>query len=152
MNERPSYIEPVGGHKPPSRIRDTPKEVPYQVDDHEALRERIARRIDDITSDAKPPKQKTKDKIMNAILTRIWVFIRDVILQWAFPFPIYKKGEDGVTPIRDENGKPVVDWFATVTARVMSFVAVAWGTVEVLGLPLAEWIARVATALGIPLS
>jgi hypothetical protein len=96
-------------------------------------------------------KQTIKDNIMNAILTRIWAFVRDVILQWAFPFPIYRKGEDGVTPIRDDKGKHVIDWVATVSARVLSLVAVVWGTVEVLGIPLAEWIARLAGALGIPI-
>jgi hypothetical protein len=95
------------------------------------------------------PKTTVKDRLMNAILNRIWAFVRDVILQWAFPFPIYKKGEDGVTPIRDENGKKVIDWVATVSARVLSLVAVVWGTVEVLGIPVAEWVNRIIAALGI---
>lgn len=95
------------------------------------------------------PATKLKDKVMNAILNRIWTFVRDVILQWVFPFPIYKKGADGITPITDDDGKPVIDWFATVTARVLSLVAVMWGTVEVLGIPLSEWAARIGAALGI---
>lgn len=89
-----------------------------------------------------------KDKAMNAILTRIWAFVRDVILQWAFPFPIFKKGEDGVTPIRDSDGKKVIDWVATLSARALSLVVVIWGTVEVLGQPVSEWAKRIAEALG----
>lgn len=101
------------------------------------------------TQTAKRPK--LKDKVMNALFTRIWAFIRDVILQWAFPFPIFKKAADGITPITDADGKKVVDWVATASARVLSLVAVFWGTVEVLGLPIAEWVARIAGALGIPI-
>jgi hypothetical protein len=95
-------------------------------------------------------RPKLKDNIMNAILTRIWAFVRDVILQWAFPFPIFKKGADGVTPIVDDNGKKVVDWVAKISARALSLVVVFWGTVEVLGLPIAEWVKRIVGALGLP--
>src|SRR5690606_34055000 len=94
-------------------------------------------------------RPKIKDRLMNAILNRIWTFVRDVILQWAFPFPIYKKSEDGVTPVIGDDGKPVIDWVATVSARVLSIIAVFWGTVEVLGLPIAEWVRRISAALGI---
>lgn len=97
----------------------------------------------------KPKRPKIKDRIMNAIMQRLWTFVRDVLLQWVFPFPIYRKQPDGITPVTDADGKPVIDWFATVSARVLSLVAVMWGTVEVLGIPLSEWVARIGAALGI---
>jgi len=174
MNE-PQRIDPVKGHKPPKAISDTPAaQVPkhrprtklqtqasqyaYQQTLPESERGTVQfpkespfhpDYFKQETITAKRPK--LKDKVMNALFTRIWAFIRDVLLQWAFPFPIFKKSADGITPITDDEGKKVIDWVATASARVLSLVAVFWGTVEVLGLPIAEWVQRIAGALGLPI-
>jgi hypothetical protein len=73
--------------------------------------------------------------------------ILPMLLQWIFPYPVYKR-EDGEI-VKDRKGKPVVDWPLTVVARGLSLVTVLYGTVEVLGVPLAEWIQRISGALGL---
>jgi hypothetical protein len=151
---KPSRIETPQGHKPPKAIRKTPKRdlegfVIEEAGDPKALLERYNAKMAKRTKDAKQPKQTVKEKVMSTIFTRIWAFIRDVILQWAFPFPIYKKGADGVTPVVDpDTGKYVIDWIATVSTRVLSLVVVLWGTVEFLGISVAEWIERIRAAVG----
>jgi hypothetical protein len=70
-----------------------------------------------------------------------------MLLQWVFPYPVYKRENGDV--VKDRKGKPVTDWPMTVLARVLSLITVLYGTVEILGLPLSEWIARVSGALGL---
>jgi hypothetical protein len=149
---KPSRIDTPQGHKPPKTIRATPKrdiEGFAIIGSPDDIKADIDKRLDALTKNAKQPKQTVKEKVMSAIFTRIWAFIRDVILQWAFPFPIYKKGADGVTPVVDpDTGKYVIDWLATVSTRVLSLVVVLWGTVEFLGISVAEWIDRIRAAVG----
>jgi hypothetical protein len=137
--------------RPEERGRMIVDEWPFDFNPPSFVEVRKNKKVSILPQPETATRPKIKDKVMNAILTRIWAFVRDVLLQWAFPFPIFKKGTDGITPIVDENGKKVVDWVATVSARALSLVVVFWGTVEVLGLPLAEWVARIAGALGIPI-
>lgn len=180
MNGKPSRINSMQRHRPPKALRETPPAaVPKhrkrsaehtllsQIAYMETLpeKERGTLIINKWPFDTPMPdfvrlranmkpkttRTKLKEKTMNAIMTRVWAFVRDVILQWAFPFPIFKKAADGVTPLVDENGKKVVDWVATVSARALSLAVVLWGTVEVLGLSVAEWAQRIAGALGLPL-
>lgn len=141
MSDKKSYIDPVK------------VSVPNKLTPVEADRKRIYTPVKrEAKEQKKQPKQKLKDKAMEAIMKRVWTFIRDVLLQWIFPFPIYKKQEDGKTPIIDPvTKKPVIDWFATVSARGLSLIVVAWGTVEVLGMSVGEWAQRIAAALGLPI-
>ena len=74
--------------------------------------------------------------------------LRDVLLQIFFPFPIYKKGEDGVTPVLDDKGEPVIDWNATYVARGLSIITAAYGTYMIFGLRISEIIAYIEKLLG----
>ena len=90
---------------------------------------------------------KTKSTMFEKLLKSIAGKILPMLLQWIFPYPVYKR-EDG-NIVKDRKGKPVTDWPMTVLARVLSLITVLYGTVEILGLPLSEWIARVSGALGL---
>jgi hypothetical protein len=97
-------------------------------------------------------------EVLIKILGSLWEDLRDVFLQWIYPFAIFKKMNGVPIPIFDKEGNPVVDingnpvfainWVATVVARVLSFVTVAWGTVELLGIPVSEWVVRITQTLG----
>lgn len=97
-------------------------------------------------------------EVLKKILGNLWEDLRDVFLQWIYPFAIFKKQNGVPIPVLDENGNPVVDlngnpvfvinWVATIVARVLSVVTVTWGTIEVLGIPIAEWVTRVAETFG----
>ena len=90
---------------------------------------------------------KTKSTMFEKLLKSLAGKILPMLLQWIFPYPVYKR-EDG-NIVKDRKGKPVTDWPMTVLARVLSLITVLYGTVEILGLPLSEWIARVSGALGL---
>ena len=89
----------------------------------------------------------TKSTMFEKLLKSLAGKILPMLLQWIFPYPVYKR-EDG-NIVKDRKGKPVTDWPMTVLARVLSLITVLYGTVEILGLPLSEWIARVSGALGL---
>lgn len=95
--------------------------------------------------ESKPVKINTTmfEKLLKSLAGKIL----PMLLQWVFPYPVYKR-EDG-NIVKDRKGKPVTDWPMTVLARVLSLITVLYGTVEILGLPLSEWIARVSGALGL---
>lgn len=97
-------------------------------------------------------------EVLQKILVSLWEDLRDVFLQWIYPFAIFKKINGVPVPVFNENGDPLLDangnpvfainWVATVVARVLSVVTVTWGTIEVLGIPIAEWVTRVAQTFG----
>ncbi len=89
----------------------------------------------------------TKSTMFEKLFKSLAGKILPMLLQWIFPYPVYKR-EDG-NIVKDRKGKPVTDWPMTVLARVLSLITVLYGTVEILGLPLSEWIARVSRALGL---
>jgi hypothetical protein len=85
---------------------------------------------------------------MDKYIKELFPRLRDVMLQTLFPFPIYVKGEDGVTPVLDENGQPIVDWKATYIARTLSIITAAYGTYAVFGLRVSEIVAYIEKLLG----
>ena len=85
---------------------------------------------------------------MSKYVKELFPRLRDVMLQIFFPFPIYKKGEDGITPVLDENGEPIVDWNATYIARALSIITAAYGTYAVFGIRVSEIIAYIEKLLG----
>ena len=89
----------------------------------------------------------TKSTMFEKLLKSLAGKIIPMLLQWVFPYPVYKRENGDV--VKDRKGKPVTDWPMTVLARVLSLITVLYGTVEILGLPLSEWIARVSGALGL---
>lgn len=85
---------------------------------------------------------------MTKYVKELFPRFRDVLLQILFPFPIYKKAEDGVTPVVDENGDPVIDWNATYVARTLSIITVAYGTYMIFGIRISEIVAYIENLLG----
>jgi len=94
-------------------------------------------------------KKATKEQIMEAVLKKIWQFLRDVLLQWIYPFAIYKKDENNKPIVNPVTGKFEINWLATATARALSLVVATWGTVEFLGFSVADIAARISQALGL---
>jgi len=107
------------------------------------------KKMDALTKRAKKPKKKIKEKVMNVILQKIWQFLRDVFLQWVYPFAIYKKDEFDKPIVNHKTGKFEVNWLATIVARALSFIVATWGTMELLGMSVAEWVARISQAFGL---
>jgi len=94
-------------------------------------------------------KVPLKEKIMDAMLKKVWQFLRDVLLQWIYPFAIYKKDANDKPIIDPTTGKFEINWLATVLARALSLIVATWGTLEFLGMSVTEWVARVSQALGL---
>lgn len=145
MSDKPQRIEPVKLDLP-KRIGKKPKPVvdtplpPARTTMPPGLYEQREQE-----SKQQPVITKTTmfDKLLKGLLGKII----PMLLQWIFPYPVYKR-EDGKVA-KDRRGKPVVDWPMTVLARALSLATVLYGTVEVLGLPLSEWIERISGALGL---
>jgi hypothetical protein len=142
MSEK-NYIEPVKvempkriGKKPTPKI-DTAMPAAPTTMPPELYQQR--------EQESKPVKIKSTmfEKLLKSLAGKVL----PMLLQWIFPYPVYKR-EDG-NIVKDRKGKPVTDWPMTVLARVLSLITVLYGTVEILGLPLSEWIARVSGALGL---
>lgn len=86
--------------------------------------------------------------LLKKLARDLYVYLRDIFLQWIWPFAIY---------VKDENDKPVVDpvtkkfminWTATAVARVLSVVTAVWGTTEVLGIPLFQIVNTILSYFG----
>ena len=142
MSEK-NYIEPVKvempkriGKKPTPKV-DTAMPAAPTTMSPELYQQR--------EQESKPVK--TKSTMFEKLLKSLAYKIMPMLLQWVFPYPVYKR-EDG-NVVKDRKGKPVTDWPMTILARVLSLITVLYGTVEILGLPLSEWIARVSGALGL---
>ena len=142
------YIDPLRVEIP-KRINDIPSYDFGVVDDPVELYKAHLRKMDKLTKKAKKSKKTIKERTMEALLKKLWQFLRDVLLQWIYPFAIYKKDEFDKPIINHKTGKFEINWFATVVARVLSLVAATWGTLEFLGMSITEWVARVSQALGL---
>ena len=143
MSDKKNYIEPVKvempkriGKKPTPKV-DTAMPAAPTTMPPELYQQR--------EQESKPVI--TKSTMFEKLLKSLAGKILPMLLQWIFPYPVYKR-EDG-NIVKDRKGKPVTDWPMTVLARVLSLITVLYGTVEILGLPLSEWIARVSGALGL---
>lgn len=144
MNGKPSHIDPVRGHKPPSGLTKPERRTPKQVDDPEAVKRRIQDRNDRLTEQ---PKPKIKERIMGALLNQLLAFFRT----WLYGRPVYKtrtndKGE--VEFILDENGKKIMNIPLTILGRVLQVLG-AFGLLSatVFGKTLGEWIPLVEDIL-----
>jgi hypothetical protein len=133
----------------PKQINNIPAYDFGVVDDPVELYKAHLRKMDKLTKKAKKPKKTIKERAMDTLLKKIWQFLRDVLLQWIYPFAIYKKDANDKPIIDATTGKFEINWMATVIARVLSLVAATWGTLEFLGMSITEWVARVSQALGI---
>ena len=119
------------------------------VDDPVELYKAHLRKMDKLTKRAKKQRTPIKERVMEVIFTKVWQFIRDVFLQWVYPFAIYKKDEFNKPIIDPKTGKFEINWLATVTARSLSLIVATWGTMELLGMSVAEWVARISAAIGL---
>jgi hypothetical protein len=133
----------------PKQINNIPSYDFGVVDDPVELYKAHLKKMDKLTKNAKKSKKTIKERAMDTLLKKIWQFLRDVLLQWIYPFAIYKKDANDKPIIDATTGKFQVNWMATVIARVLSLVAATWGTLEFLGMSITEWVARVSQALGI---
>ncbi len=138
MSDKKNFIEPVKVTMP-KRIGDAPKpKAP------EPLPEKVEAVEPKPAQDEQPKIKKGMfEKLFNGLMGKLI----PVLLQWIFPYPVYQRKDGEI--VKDRKGKPVVDWPLTVVARGLSLVTVLYGTVEVLGLPLEEWIQRISGALGL---
>jgi len=155
MNDEEFEVYSKGQYIDPIKV-DIPKQI-SAITDYEftsvgsperlskAQKEALAK----YTKKARNPKKPIKEKVMEMLLKKVWQFLRDVFLQWAYPFAIYKKDEFNKPIIDAKTGKFVINWPATVTARALSLIVATWGTLEFLGLSVAEWVARISAALGL---
>lgn len=143
MSDKKNYIEPVKvdmpkriGKKPTPKI-DTviPSAQTTMPPDLYQQREQ----------ENKPVKTKTTmfEKIFTSLLGKIW----PMLLQWVFPYPVYKRENGDI--VKDRKGKPVTDWTMTVLARTLSLVTAFYGTVELLGLPVSVWVERIGALFGL---
>jgi hypothetical protein len=152
MTDKPSYIEPVRGHKPPSKLRETPKPVFEQVGEPEAIRAKVERRNERLTRGAKQPKQNVKERIMGAFLNQLLAFIRT----WLYGRPVYKTitNDRGVVEfVVDGDGNKVMNKPLTVLGRMLQILG-AFGLLSstVLGRTLGEWfpvIENIITLIGL---
>lgn len=142
------YIDPIRIELP-KQINDIPEYKFEVIDDPVELYKAHLRKMDKLTKKAKKSKKSIKERTMEVLLKKVWQFLRDVLLQWIYPFAIYKKDEFDKPIINHKTGKFEINWFATVVARVLSLVAATWGTLEFLGMSVTEWVARVSQALGL---
>jgi hypothetical protein len=142
MSEK-NYIEPVKvempkriGKKPTPKIDKAMPAAPTTMPP-ELYQQR--------EQESKPVKIKSTmfEKLLKSLAGKVL----PMLLQWVFPYPVYKR--EGGNIVKDRKGKPVTDWPMTILARVLSLITVLYGTVEILGIPLSEWIARVSGALGL---
>jgi len=133
----------------PKQINNIPAYDFGVVDDPVELYKAHLKKMDKLTKNAKKSKKTIKERAMDTLLKKIWQFLRDVLLQWIYPFAIYKKDANDKPIIDATTGKFEINWMATVIARVLSLVAATWGTLEFLGMSITEWVARVSQALGI---
>jgi hypothetical protein len=133
----------------PKQINNIPSYDFGVVDDPVELYKAHLKKMDKLTKNAKKSKKTIKERAMDTLLKKIWQFLRDVLLQWIYPFAIYKKDANDKPIINAQTGKFEINWMATVIARVLSLVAATWGTLEFLGMSVTEWVARVSQALGI---
>jgi hypothetical protein len=133
----------------PKRINDIPAYDFGVVDDPVELYKAHLKKMDKLTKKAKKSKKTVKEKAMEVILKKIWQFLRDVLLQWIYPFAIYKKDTNDRPIVNHTTGKFEINWSATIIARALSLIVATWGTVEVLGFSVAEVAARISAALGL---
>lgn len=137
MNEKPSYIDPVQGHKPPSTLRKTPKAIIKRGEDTQALREKIQARHDKLTEQ---PKPKIKERLMGALLNQLLAFVRT----WLYGRPVYKttKNADGVIIfVLTEDGDKIMNLPLTIFGRVLQLLG-AFGLLSatVFGKTIGEWV------------
>lgn len=137
MSDKPSHIDPVEGHKPPSKLRETPKPTLGRRANTDALRRKIQARNDELTA---KPKPTFKEKLMGAFLNQLLAFFRT----WLYGRPVYKTRTNDageVEFILDDNGKKIMNIPLTILGRVMQLLG-AFGLLSatVFGKTLGEWI------------
>jgi hypothetical protein len=133
----------------PKQINNIPSYDFGVVDDPVELYKAHLKKMDKLTKKARKSKKTVKEKAMEVILKKIWQFLRDVLLQWIYPFAIYKKDANDRPIVNPTTGKFEINWSATIIARALSLIVATWGTVEVLGFSIAEVAARISAALGL---
>lgn len=119
------------------------------VDRPSSLTPKQRRQLERFTRKQNKIKKVTKEQIMEVVLKKIWQFLRDVLLQWIYPFAIYKKDENDRPIVNPATGKFEINWLATFLARALSLIVATWGTLEFLGMSVAEWVARITQAFGL---
>jgi hypothetical protein len=142
------YIDPIRVEIP-KQISEIPDYDFSKFDRPSRLSDKQRQALKKFNKKQNRDRRPIQEKAMEAILTKVWQFIRDVFLQWVYPFAIYKKDEFNKPIIDKKTGKFEINWVATVTARALSLIVATWGTMELLGMSVAEWVARISAALGL---
>jgi hypothetical protein len=137
MEPKRSHIDPVQGHKPPRKLRQTPKPIFERGEDTHALREKIQARHNELTEQ---PKPKIKERIMGALLNQLLAFVRT----WLYGRPVYKTrtNEAGVVEfVLNDKGDKIMNVPLTIFGRVLQLVG-AFGLLSatVFGKTLGEWV------------
>lgn len=141
------YIDPIRVEIP-KQISEIP-DFDFKFDQPSRLSKEQRKALARFNKKQNKIRRPIKEKMMDAILTKVWQFIRDVFLQWVYPFAIYKKDEFNKPIIDPVTKKFKINWVATVTARALSLIVATWGTMELLGMSVAEWVARISAAMGL---
>lgn len=137
MSDKPNYIKPVRGHKPPFKLRDTLKPIFGHSQDPRALQAKIQARLDELTEQ---PKPKIKERLMGAILNQLLAFLRT----WLFGRPVYKTTTDAdgvIMFVLKENGDKIMNIPLTILGRVLQLLG-AFGllSVSVFGKSIGDWV------------
>jgi hypothetical protein len=163
MSDKPSHIDPVEGHKPPSKLRETPKaNVPkhrkrtklqteaaqyaYQQTLPKSQRGDLRYDKDSpfhpdyFKKATEQPKPKIKERIMGAFLNQLLAFFRT----WLYGRPVYKTRTNDageVEFILDDDGKKIMNIPLTILGRVMQLLG-AFGllSASIFGKTLREWL------------
>jgi hypothetical protein len=88
------------------------------------------------------------DKIINT-LKGLWEDLKPTLLQWIWPFAVYKRNPDGTIKINPKTKEKEINYLGTVIARLLSLVTAVWGTSEVLGIPVATWVFNLLKLFGL---
>lgn len=86
--------------------------------------------------------------LVKKLVRDLYVYLRDIFLQWIWPFAIFVKDENDRPVVDSVTGKYLVNWTATAIARLLSVVTAVWGTTEVLGIPLFQIVATILSYFG----
>jgi hypothetical protein len=163
MEPKRSHIDPVQGHKPPSKLRETPKpkvaphrkRTKLQTEASQyAYQQTLPKgQRGDLRYDEDSPfhpeyfntlteqqKPKIKERIMGALLNQLLAFVRT----WLYGRPVYKTrtNEAGVVEfILNDKGDKIMNVPLTIFGRVLQLVG-AFGLLSatVFGKTLGEWV------------
>lgn len=90
-------------------------------------------------------------------IRKVFSYVIGVLRQIFWPYDVYQRNEEGEIVYKREHGKelPISNTLASVIAKIASLIIATVGAIEILGLPVAEWlyilfgVAGLSTILGL---